>query len=177
MNETTVRLGARDDLPAINAIYNHYVGATHFTFDIDPIGIEERQEWFTHYHAAGRHRLFVALTADRVVGYTTSSRYRPKAAYDTSVETTVYLDPRFTGRGIGFLLYTALMDAIALDDVHMAYAGIAIPNPASVALHERFGFHQAGYFREQGRKHGRYWDVAWFEKSLAKTATEAPGSA
>lgn len=90
----------------------------------------------------------------------------PKQAYDSSVETSVYCAPGATGRGIGRGLYSALFGALSGEDVHRAYAGIALPNPASIALHERFGFVQVAYFSEQGRKLGRYWDVAWFEKAL-----------
>ena len=100
------------------------------------------------------------------VGYSSSHPFRPKGAYATSVETSVYLDPAWQGRGLGARLYAALFDALASEDVHRAYAGITLPNPASLALHPRFGFEHAGTFRQVGRKHDRYWDVAWYEKSL-----------
>jgi phosphinothricin acetyltransferase len=82
------------------------------------------------------------------------------------VEVTVYLAPHAGGRGIGTLLYTALFEALAEEDVHRAYAGVAQPNEASTRLHERFGFRHVGTYREVGRKFGRYWDVAWYEKDL-----------
>jgi phosphinothricin acetyltransferase len=78
----------------------------------------------------------------------------------------VYLDPNVFRMGIGTALYEVLFDALTDEDVHRAYAGITVPNPASFALHERFGFRQVGYYTEQGRKFDRYWDVAWFEKAL-----------
>jgi phosphinothricin acetyltransferase len=110
----------------------------------------------------------VAADADsqRILGYATSSPYRPKPAYSTSVEATVYVAPDAGRRGIGTLLYKALFAALAGEDVHRAYAGIAQPNEASVRLHERFGFRHAGTYTEVGRKFGRYWDVAWYEKEL-----------
>ncbi|MFQ5843947.1 MAG: GNAT family N-acetyltransferase, partial [Planctomycetota bacterium] len=101
-----------------------------------------------------------------VVGYACSTPFRPKPAYRTSVETTVYVAPAATGRGVGGRLYQALFDALAGEELHRAYAGIVPPNPASVALHRRFGFHEVGVAREVGHKLGRYWDVAWFEKGL-----------
>lgn len=162
----TVRPGEASDLGPINEIYNHYIAMSPATFDIEPIPIEVRREWFTHYAPAGRYRLFVALDADRVVGFTTSSPHRGKRAYETSVETTVYVAEDAVGRGIGTVLYAALFDALAGEDLHRAYAGITQPNEASVTLHERFGFTRAALFTEQGRKFGRYWDVAWFEKPL-----------
>ncbi len=162
-----VRPCVEADLAQVNHIYNHYVATSAATFDVDPITDEGRREWFGHYASWGPHRLLVAFDGDTVLGYATSGRVRPKPAYITSVETSVYIDPNATGRGIGTALYGALFEALASEDVHRAYAGITvIPNPASVKLHERFGFHLVGTFREQGRKFGRYWDVEWYEKDL-----------
>lgn len=104
--------------------------------------------------------------AGRILGYATSSGFRPKPAYATSVEVSVYLAPGAGGRGVGTLLYEALFRALAGEDLHRAYAGVAQPNEASVRLHERFGFRHVGTYREVGRKFGRYWDVAWYEKDL-----------
>lgn len=161
-----VEAAGETDLPAIVEIYNHYIRETAITFDLEPFTVDQRREWFGHYAPAGRHRLLVARDGVRIAGYATSSRWRPKAAYDPSVETSIYLEPSATGRGIGTALYAALFDALAGEDVHRAYAGISGPNPASVALHERFGFVRAASFTEQGRKFGRWWDVAWYEKHL-----------
>jgi phosphinothricin acetyltransferase len=104
--------------------------------------------------------------SQRILGYATSSPYRAKPAYSTSVEVTIYLAPDAGGRGIGTLLYKALFADLATEDVHRAYAGIAQPNEASTRLHERFGFRPVGTYQEVGRKFGRYWDVAWYEKEL-----------
>ena len=161
-----IRAAAEADLGGLNDVYNEYVRTTHYTFDVEPMTIEARHEWFGHYGAAGRHRVLVAARDGAVIGYTTSSRYRPKPAYETSVETSVYLAPDATGVGIGKRLYEELFQLLAHEDVHRAYAGIALPNPASLALHERFGYRKVAHFTEQGRKFGRYWDVAWFEKAL-----------
>lgn len=155
------------DLPALTAIYNHYVRTSYATFDVEEKSVEQRREWFDHYAPSGRHRLLVAEDdAGAVVGFATSSRYRPRPAYDTSVETSVYLDPSATGRGIGSALYKSLFEVLRDEDVHRAFAGISLPNEASVRLHQRFGFTKVAHFTEQGRKFGRYWDVAWFEKPL-----------
>ncbi|MFE1171518.1 GNAT family N-acetyltransferase [Streptomyces sp. NPDC058773] len=104
--------------------------------------------------------------AGALLGYATSSAFRPKAAYAPSVEVTVYCAPHAAGRGIGTLLYTALFEALATEDVHRAYAGITQPNEASRRLHARFGFRHIGTYTEVGRKFGRYWDVAWYQKDL-----------
>ena len=161
-----IRPAELDDLESINRIYNQYVLGSHYTFDVEPTSIEWRQEWFGHYDRQGRWRVMVAVSGDAVIGYASSSRFRPKPAYETSVETSIYLDGDHAGRGVGGRLYATLFAALEGEDVHRAYAGIAIPNPASVALHERVGFTRVAYFTEQGRKFGRYWDVAWYEKAL-----------
>ncbi|MGW6796614.1 N-acetyltransferase family protein [Streptomyces chartreusis] len=170
--EVQVRPGIESDLDALVAIYNHYVRETPITFDTTVFTPEERRPWLLSHPEDGPYRLMVATEADstgnsqRILGYATSGPHRPKPAYATSVEVTVYLAPDAGRRGIGTLLYKALFDALAGEDLHRAYAGIAQPNEASVRLHERFGFRHVGTFREVGRKFGRYWDVAWYEKGL-----------
>jgi phosphinothricin acetyltransferase len=170
MSEVIIRPGTEHDLAAVNRIYNHYIEQTIITFDVDPWPLEKRAEWFTHYHETGRHRLLVAEAGGEVTGYATSSPLRPKAAYNTSVETSVYLDPHRTGQGIGRSLYQILFEGLAGEDVHRAYAGIALPNPVSISLHLRFGFQPLGIYHEVGRKFGRYHSVQWFEKALAGRA-------
>ena len=112
--------------------------------------------------------MFVAAGVGGVVGFARSGRHRPRPAYDTTVETSVYVDPGFVDRGVGAALYRALFDALEGEDLHRALAGIALPNGASVALHERFGFHRVAHFSEQGRKFGRFWDVDWYERPIAR---------
>jgi phosphinothricin acetyltransferase len=161
-----VRPATERDLEAINEIYNHYVVETHVTFDIEPTTMESRRDWFGHYGETGPHRVLVAAGGDEVIGFATSSRFRPKPGYLTSIETSIYLTPDATGKGAGMKLYGELFRSLEGQDLHRAYAGIALPNPASIALHEKFGFKRVALFTEQGRKFGRYWDVAWFEKAL-----------
>jgi phosphinothricin acetyltransferase len=163
----TMRAATLHDLPALTAIYNHYVINTTITFDLEPFAPEARRPWFDAHAASGRHRLLIAADAEDVVlGYATSSRWRPKAAYDTTVESSVYCRPDVVGRGIGTALYSALFDALTIEDVHRIVAGVSQPNPASMALHLRFDFRQVGVFSNVGRKFGQYWDVAWFERAL-----------
>ncbi|MGW5428306.1 N-acetyltransferase family protein [Streptomyces sp. NPDC004059] len=166
--EVQVRPGVEEDLDALTAIYNHFVRETAITFDTAIFTPEERRPWLLSHPEDGPHRLKVATDAEsqRILGYATSSPYRPKPAYVTSVETSVYVAPDAGRRGVGTLLYEALFKALADEDVHRAYAGIAQPNEASERLHARFGFRYVGTYREVGRKFGRYWDVAWYEKEL-----------
>lgn len=160
-----VRPGAAADVPALTVIYNHFVVHSHVTFDLQPFTVETRREWFGHYAETGRHRLLVAETdAGELLGYATSGRFRDKPAYAPSVETTVYCAPPAGGRGVGSALYAALFEALQDEDVHMAYAGVALPNEASLALHRRFGFAEVGTFREVGRKFDRWWDVTWLAR-------------
>jgi phosphinothricin acetyltransferase len=164
---TLVRDFCAADIDRLTELYNHYILETTITFDLQPYTVEQRREkWFSHYANSGRHRLLVAEYDRQVVGYATSSQFRVKAAYDTSVETSIYLSAEAQGQGIGSQLYSALFDLLATEDVHRAYAGITLPNEASIAIHHKFGFEQVGLFREVGRKFGRYWDVAWLEKTL-----------
>jgi phosphinothricin acetyltransferase len=164
--KVNVRPATEQDLGQLNDIYNRYVVETHFTFDIEPMTIEARREWFAHYDSTGRHRVLVGVSDAKVIGYACSSRWRPKPAYETSVETSIYLAPDAVGRGIGTKLYEELFKQLQREDLHRAYAGIALPNQASIALHERVGFKRVAHFTEQGRKFDRYWDVGWYEKPL-----------
>jgi len=162
-----VRAGRAEDLPALTRIYNHYVEHTHITFDLQPFSVDARREWFTHYAETGRHRLLVAESPDEgIVGYATSGRFRDKPAYGPSVETTVYCSPTAIGQGVGSALYSALFAALSGEDVHRAYAGVALPNDASLAFHRRFGFTDIGTFREVGRKFDKWWDVTWLERGV-----------
>lgn len=167
--EVQVRAGRDEDLAALTDIYNHYIRETPITFDISPITPDERRPWLLSHPEDGPHRLLVAQPEGdgRILGYATSSPFRPKAAYATSVETSIYLAPDAGGRGIGTLLYTALFEALAEEDIHRAYAGVTLPNEASIRIHQRFGFKQIGVYEEVGRKFGAYHDVAWLEKRLS----------
>ena len=165
-NSLVIRDAGVADLPRINEIYNHYVLTSPVTFDIEPISREQRRGWFERYSSAGPHRLLVAEEGGLVLGYADSHRFRDRPAYDTSIETTVYCAPKAVGRGLGRLLYEALFDALRGEDIHTAIAGITLPNAASVALHERFGFALVGVMHDIGHKFDRYWDVAWYEKRL-----------
>ncbi|GAB2835602.1 GNAT family N-acetyltransferase [Streptomyces daliensis] len=166
--EVLVRGGVEGDLGALTDIYNHYVRETPITFDIEPFTPEERRPWLLSHLEDGPHRLMVALETgtSRVLGYATSSQFRPKPAYDTSVEVSVYLAPDAGDRGLGTLLYKHLFEALECQDLHRAFAGIVVPNEASVRLHRRFGFEHVGTLDGAGRKFGRFHDVHYYAKRL-----------
>jgi phosphinothricin acetyltransferase len=162
----SIRPATLSDLPRMTEIYNHYVVNTPTTFDLEPYTTEQRAEWFSHYATAGRHRLLLAEREGKVLGYTSSSKFHPRAAYDTTVELTVLCAPEAVGLGIGQRLYQGLFEAIAGEDIHSAVALITLPNKGSCAIHERFGFRQMGVLREAGGKFGQYWDVAYYQKLM-----------
>lgn len=159
-----IRPATIDDLPRIVEIYNHYIVHTPITFDLEPHSVDERRPWFGQFAETGRHRLLVAVDGRAVVGYAGTHQFRTKAAYDSTVETSIYCAHDAVGKGIGTALYTALFDAIKDEDIYMLVAGITLPNEGSIALHERFGFRATGVFHAVGRKFGQYWDVGWYER-------------
>ena len=159
-----IRTAGRADLAAINDIYNAYIVDSHVSFDIEPWDMARRATWWERYGSGGRHRVLVAEVEGSVVGVAFSGPYRHKAAYETSVETTIALDPAFVGRGIGRRLLTALLDELDAAGVHRAYSIIALPNDASVALHHQLGYRSVGVLDEVGSKLGRYWSTVMLEK-------------
>jgi phosphinothricin acetyltransferase len=161
-----IRPAVDADLPRLTAIYNHYVEHTPTTFDIDPFTPEQRRAWFDRYATTGRHRLLVAEVDDAIAGYASTSPFHAREAYETTVEMTVLCAPESVGRGLGRALYERLFEAIAGEDIHAAVAAITMPNDASVALHEAFGFRRTAVLEEVGRKFDRYWDVLWMSRTF-----------
>lgn len=166
MSDVILRPYADGDLERITEIYNHYVRTSIATFDMEPVTAERYAGWAEAHTTGEGHRLWVAEEEDRVVGYAGSGPFRPRPAYDRTVETSIYLDPARTGRGLGRRLYGRLFDSLAAARLHRAIAVIAEPNPASDALHRRFGFREAGRLTEAGWKFGKPWDVALFERGF-----------
>ena len=163
-DSVTIRPARIEDLPRLTEIYNHYVVNTPTTFDLEPFSVEQRTSWFERYGTSGRYRLLVAEETGTVIGYTSSSPFHARHAYDTTVETTILCAPEAVGRGLGRRLYAALFDGLLGEDVHLVVALITLPNDASCSLHERFGYTREGVLREVGRKFDRYWDVAWYAR-------------
>jgi phosphinothricin acetyltransferase len=173
--EFLVRPAEELDLGGIVEVYNHYVVHTPMTFDTAPAIAQDRRAWFDEHRREGPHRLIVAVDRNRrVLGWASTSSFRPRAAYATTVEASVYCRAGFTRLGIGSRLYSSLFDSIASEDVERIVAGITLPNPASVALHRNFGFQPVGTFTRVGRKFGEYWDVAWFERPLRTDPAAGP---
>ena len=157
-----IRPARAADLPAVAAIYAREAREGHATFDHEPRPLDVWEE-----KLADDDHFLVAEHDGAVVGYATSSRFRPKPAYLHTRESTVYVAPGHQGLGTGRALYDALLALLVDDGVHLVVAAVALPNPASLALHAACGFEEVGTMREVGRKHDRWIDVTWLQKVLA----------
>ena len=167
MNNMTIRPVTQTDLPALVSILNHYISNTAITFDTQAYTEDTRVPWFSQFADTGRHQCLVAESGEgKVLGYANSGPLRPKAAYDTSIEVSVYTDHQVPVKGLGSQLYDALFQRLVNEDVHRAHALITLPNEASVGLHRKFGFYDVGTLHEAGRKFDRYHSVLWMEKKL-----------
>src|SRR5262249_60669668 len=121
-----IRPAVPADLPVLTALYNHSIVHTPITFDLAPFEVEQRRPWFDEHSTTGRHRLLVSQDADgSILGYASTSRWRAKAAYDPTVESSVYVGHHALGPGLRAALYSALFDAPAGRDIHTILAGVA----------------------------------------------------
>ncbi|MGB9358686.1 MAG: N-acetyltransferase family protein [Acidimicrobiia bacterium] len=161
-----IRRARASDLVRINVIYEHTVVGSAISFDLEPWDMERRHEWWTHYSDTGPYRVFVAEVDGHVVGTAYSSEFRDKAAYQTSVETTVVIDPDYRAAGIGRRLLSTVLDAVRSEGIHRAYAVVTLPNDASIGLHESLGYRLVGTLDEVGYKLGAYWTTAILEIRL-----------
>jgi phosphinothricin acetyltransferase len=157
-----IRPATPDALPAVAAIYAREARQGHATFDLEGRPMAQWEERL----AATDDRFLVAEHDGAVIGYATSAPYRPKPAYGRTRESTVYVAPGHQGLGTGRALYDALLGLLADDGVHLVVAAVALPNPASLALHRACGFTEVGTMREVGRKMDRWIDVLWLQKVL-----------
>jgi phosphinothricin acetyltransferase len=163
--EVKITAGTEDDLPAIVGILNYSAANSMAHFDTRPVSVAERRDWFGQFSPTGPYRLLVARGGDEVLGYACSQRYRDHEAFRETVEVSIALDVSSRGRGVGTALYRALSDSLALEpSIHVALAGIALPNDASVALHRKFGFTEVGTFREYAIKNGQYISSVWMQR-------------
>ncbi|HET9841457.1 MAG TPA: GNAT family N-acetyltransferase [Nocardioides sp.] len=156
---------ARDaDLPGAAAIYDEQVRVGISTFDLEPPPLSY---WEHHLGSteAGDHFL-VADDGGEIVGFAYSSAYRPRPGYRLTRETSVYLSESARGQGLGRRLYDDLLGRVRADAIHVVLALVALPNPASIALHEACGFEHLGTMREVGRKFDRWLDTAWYQLVL-----------
>jgi phosphinothricin acetyltransferase len=157
-----IRLAAAADAAPVQAIYAPYVRDTVISFELDPPSVDEMAERIRKTPAW----LVCEAGQGRLAGYAYASKHRERAAYQWSVDVTVYIDAAFHRRGIGRGLYTALFGLLRLQGYYNAYAGITQPNAGSIGLHTALGFEPVGVYRSVGFKFGQWHDVAWLSLRL-----------
>lgn len=153
------------DAARMAALYNHYILHSSISFEETEVGAADIAQRIADVQALGLPWL-VAHIDGELAGYAYATRWRARSAYRYAVETSVYLAHGQAGRGIGSALYAALLARLREAGVHMVIGGIAQPNPASVALHEKMGFRKVAHFSEVGRKFDRWIDVGYWELKL-----------
>lgn len=156
-----IRPATENDAEVIQAIYAPVVASTAISFEVEPPSVAEMARRVREISEQ-----YPFLIADDGSGYAYASQHRTRAAYRFSVDVSVYVAAHARGRGVGRALYTKLFEHLAALGYCAAYAGIALPNPASVALHEALGFEPVGVYRAVGFKLGAWHDVAWFQRTL-----------
>jgi phosphinothricin acetyltransferase len=159
-----IRLATPPDADGICRIYNHFVTTTVVSFEEVPVPVADMAARISGL--VRTHPWYVAEEAGVVVGYAYAGPWRTRAAYRHAVESTIYVAPGRSGQGIGSTLYTRLIDELRRREFHCVIGGIALPNAASVALHEAMGFTKVAHFREVGWKLGRRVDVGYWQIML-----------
>ncbi len=160
-----IRSAVADDATAIADIYNHYVTKTVVTFEEEPVTAKEIARRIEAVQSASLPWL-VAEERSHIVGYAYAALWMSRVAYRFSVEITIYLTPEHHGRGIGSKLYGQLFPLLQARSIHAVIGGIALPNEASIALHENFGLRKVAQFEEVGFKFNRWIDVGYWQRTL-----------
>lgn len=160
-----IRLAEKRDTAAIAEIYNYYINHTVVTFEETCIDAEEVEQRIAETEAAALPYL-VAETADGIAGYAYASSWNGRCAYKHSVEITVYLSQKHSRKGYGTALYNRLFEELRQRNYHVIIAGISLPNPGSIALHERFGMEKVAHFSEVGFKFDEWIDVGYWQGML-----------
>jgi len=162
---TIIRAAEPSDAAGIAAIYNHYVEQSIVTFEEEPVSDAEMARRIEDVRSESLPWL-VAEEAGRIVGYASSRKWRDRSGYRFSAEITVYVAPGHARRGIGSGLYSRLFPILQARGIHALIGGIALPNDASVALHEKFGMRKVAHFAEVGFKFDRWIDVGYWQRTL-----------
>lgn len=163
-----VRDATSGDAGRIAEIYNYYVLNTAVTFEENTISSSEMESRMGGIRDSCLPWL-IGECGGSVVGYSYASRWRTREAYRFSAESTVYVDPRYRRMGVGSVLYAAVLAKLEVCGLHAAIGGIALPNEASIALHERFGFKKVAHFEQVGFKFDRWIDVGYWQRLLSRS--------
>lgn len=161
-----IRPATTADAAAIAGIYNHYVANTIITFEEEPVSAPDMAQRISETMAAGLPWLVWAEDNGPVLGYAHASKWKSRCSYRYSAEATVYLEKSATSRGLGTKLYAAIIAELRELKMHAIIGGVSLPNAASVALHEKFGFQKVAHFKETGFKFGQWIDVGYWELML-----------
>ena len=159
-----IRVATPEDAARCAEIYAPFVTESWVSFELDPPDVAEMGRRIAAYSES--HAWLVADVDGKVAGYAYGSPHRPREAYATSADVAVYVDPAFARRGLGKALYAALFPILKGRGVHAAFAGIALPNDASIGLHKAVGFTSVGIYREVGWKMGGWRDVSKWQRLL-----------
>lgn len=164
-----IRPATPDDLAPLLELRNWYVENSFATFDEAPLTLAQISQWFSQFGPTGPHRLLVAEEQQGpLLGYCSSQPYRSHPAFARTIETSIYIRAGAVRSGLGSALYTALFDeALADEGLHRAVVGIALPNEASVRLHQKFGFQPVGVFNEYACKRGQFISSQWMERRFS----------
>ena len=152
------------DAQAIAEIYNHYIENTIVTFEETPVTADEM--WSRMSVDRGDFPWLVFEEEGTILGSAYASKWKGRCAYRHSAESSVYLDHQAVGKGVGTTLYTKLLEELKDRSIHTVIGGIALPNAASVALHEKLGFTKVAHFKEVGRKFETWIDVGYWQRKL-----------
>jgi phosphinothricin acetyltransferase len=164
LSDPVIRPATASDAAACAAIYAPFVRDTWVSFETEAPDEAEVARRITANSAS--HGWLVAEIGGVIAGYAFGSAHRTRAAYASSCDVAIYVDPAFGRRGIGRSLYADLLPNLAARGFHAAYAGIAQPNDGSIALHRAMGFEPVGIYREVGWKLGAWRDVGWWQRLL-----------
>lgn len=162
--ELTIRLARESDAQELLKIYEPYVKGTVISFEYDVPTVQEFAARIRNI--LKKYPYFMALTGDEIVGYAYASPFKPRAAYEWAVETSIYVRSNLKGRGVGGRLYRALEEALGRMNIQNLNACIAYPNPESVGFHERLGYRIIGHFSKCGYKLDAWHDMVWMEKFI-----------
>lgn len=164
LDETCIRAASSTDAQAIANIYNHYVETTRISFEESPVSMQEMAERIAKVQVT--LPWLVASSQDQVLGYAYATPWRTRSAYRFSAETSVYISHAHHGKGVGGSLYAALLGELPKRGIKNVIGGIAQPNQASVALHEKLGFKKVAHFSRVGFKFDQWVDVAYWQLEL-----------
>ncbi|MEL7536216.1 MAG: N-acetyltransferase family protein [Pseudomonadota bacterium] len=168
---TVVRPVKLADVKAIAAIYNHYIETSFATFETKPVSIRAMTARIREVRDINLPWLVADRSGD-IAGYAYATKWKERSAYRFSVESTVYLAPSATGGGVGTHLYAALLDELRALPVNAVLGGITLPNPASVALHEKLGMQKVAHLKKVGYKFDQWVDVGYWQICLDDTASD-----